>query len=46
MKKILLAALFIIGSLHLSAQEIKDWANFARYEAANKEVKSPKVVFM
>lgn len=46
MKKILLAALLTIGSMHLSAQEIKDWANFARYEMANKEVKNPKVVFM
>lgn len=35
-----------MGSLCIQAQEIKDWADFGRYEAANKEVKNPKVVFM
>lgn len=46
MKKLYLTALLCMGSLCIQAQEIKDWADFGRYEAANKEVKNPKVVFM
>lgn len=46
MKKILFTALFIASSFQMFSQEIKDWANFARYEEANKEVSNPKVVFM
>lgn len=46
MKKLYLTALLCMGSLCIQAQEITDWADFGRYEAANKEVKNPKVVFM
>ena len=46
MKKLYLTALLCMGSLCIQAQEIKDWADFGRYEAANKEVKNPKVVFI
>lgn len=46
MKKLYFTALLCMGSLCMQAQEIKDWADFGRYEAANKEVKNPKVVFM
>lgn len=46
MNKLYLTALLCMGSLCIQAQEIKDWADFGRYEAANKEVKNPKVVFM
>ena len=46
MKKLYFTALLFMGSLCIQAQETKDWADFGRYEAANKEVKNPKVVFM
>lgn len=45
MKKLYFTALLFMGSLCIQAQETKDWADFGRYEAANKEVKNPKVVF-
>lgn len=45
-KTLLFAACCLLCGAAMQAQEVKDWANFGRYEMANKEVKNPKVVFM
>lgn len=45
-RKYLMVALCMLATSALFAQQ-QDWANFGRYEAANKTVKAPsKVVFM
>lgn len=45
-RKYLMVALCMLATSALFAQQ-QDWANFSRYEAANKTVKTPsKVVFM
>lgn len=46
MKKLIFAAMLLMGGWHAQAQELKDWAGFGRYAEANKEVKNPKAVFM
>ena len=48
MKRLILTALLTVSSIAATAQpQIGDWAQFGRYEEANKEVTTtPRVVFM
>lgn len=45
-KQLLLAAFLLTGTAQLPAQDLKDWANFGRYQAENQETQQPQVVFM